>query len=85
MKQALAGTVVDEISWEERCGIALRHCALVRERRGEKTTAKIMRKHVAWYIKGLPQATEYRDRIFRAKSTEELEQIIRETSQQHIF
>lgn len=85
IKQALDKKVIDEIKPKERFETARRHIAMVRERYGEKNTAKIMRKHVAWYLKGQSKAAEYRDRIFRAKSTGELEQIIQEISKQHIF
>jgi tRNA-dihydrouridine synthase len=85
IKQALAGEATEDIQPAERYAAALRHIGLVCGRWGEKNAAKIMRKHVAWYIKGLTKATEYRDRIFRAKSTRDLEEIIREISQQHIF
>jgi nifR3 family TIM-barrel protein len=85
IKQALADEQIEEIKPAERYAVALRHIALVRERYGEKNAAKIMRKHVAWYAKGQPKATCFRDRIFRAKSTIDLEEIIREISKQHIF
>ena len=76
IKQTLAGEPTEETWPAERLGMALRHIALVRERYGEKNAAKIMRKHVAWYLKGLPGSTEYRDRIFRTKSIGELEDIL---------
>jgi tRNA-dihydrouridine synthase B len=85
IQQALAGEQIEEIKPAERFAAALRHIALVSGRYGEKNAAKIMRKHVAWYIKGLTKATEYRDRIFRAKSIRDLEEIIQEISIQHIF
>jgi tRNA-dihydrouridine synthase B len=85
IKQALAGEQTEAIKPAERFAAALRHIALVCGRYGEKNAAKIMRKHVAWYIKGLTKATEYRDRIFRAKSIRDLEEIIQEISKQHIF
>ena len=85
IKQALSKTAIDEIGPAERCAAALHHIAQSRERYGEKNTAKIMRKHVAWYLRGQPNATEFRDRIFRAKSTTELEQVLRQALGQHIF
>ena len=85
IKQALANNPIEEIMPAERYAMALRHLALVRERYGEKNAAKIMRKHVAWYAKGQHNATEVRDRIFRAKSTMELEQIVEQAMGQHIF
>jgi len=85
IKQALAKTTIDEIGPAERHAAALRHIALVCERYGEKNAAKIMRKHVAWYLRGQHNATQFRDSIFRAKSTTELEQVLRQALGQHIF
>jgi tRNA-dihydrouridine synthase B len=85
IRQALAGGPVEEIGPAERHGMALRHLSLVKKRYGEKIAAKIMRKHVAWYIKGLTKATEYRNRIFRVKSAGELEEILEEISRGDIF
>jgi tRNA-dihydrouridine synthase B len=78
IKQALAGKPIEETKPSERYSVALRHIALFREQYGERRAAGLMRKHVAWYLKGQHNATEYRDRIFRAKSTGELEQILQE-------
>jgi tRNA-dihydrouridine synthase B len=85
IKQVFAGEAMSEIRTDERCAAALHHIALVRTWYGEKYASKIMRKHVAWYCKGMTRATEYRNRIFRAKSTAELEQIVQELARQHIF
>ena len=85
IKQALADKPIDKIKPEERYNTALRHLARVIEQYGEKRAAKEMRKHVAWYLKGQHNATEFRDSIFRAKTTTELEQVLKQALGQHIF
>jgi tRNA-dihydrouridine synthase B len=76
IKQALAKKEITPIAASERYAVATRHIALQRERYGERRATKEMRKHVAWYLKGLPSVTMYRDRIFRANSTAELELVL---------
>jgi hypothetical protein len=36
-----------------------------------------MRKHVAWYIKGLPNSARVREQVNRARSVEELDALLR--------
>lgn len=45
---------------EERVAVAIRHLQLLVEHKGEVTGVKEMRKHAAWYIKGMPGAAELR-------------------------
>ena len=78
IKQALANSSPQPVSIDQRRETALSHIAMVRSHYGEKRAIKEMRKHVAWYLKGLKHATEYRDRVFRAKTTEELESVVKE-------
>ena len=84
IKQALAGTTIEEIAPAERCRMAVHHIACAREQYGERRATREMRKHVAWYLRGKQKATEFRDRIFRSKSTLELETIVKEALGQHI-
>ena len=78
VKEALAGRPVPVVSREERCRVVMLHIKNYRDRVGEKLANKEMRKHVSWYLRGLKNATEYRDRVFRSKSTESLEEIVKE-------
>lgn len=78
IKQRLAGMPKEAVSGKQRRDTALSHIAMVRDHYGENRAIKELRKHISWYIKGLKNATEYRDRVFRAKRTEELEEIVQE-------
>jgi tRNA-dihydrouridine synthase B len=78
IKQSFADTRIEEIGLAERYDMAINHIAQSRERYGERRAIREMRKHVAWYLKGQRNATEFRDRIFRSKRTSELEEIIQE-------
>jgi tRNA-dihydrouridine synthase B len=78
IKQRLAGQPVETVSNRLRLDTALAHITLVRDHYGEKKAIKELRKHISWYIKGLKNATEYRDQVFRANMTNELERIVKE-------
>ncbi|MGN1165888.1 MAG: tRNA dihydrouridine synthase DusB [Lachnospiraceae bacterium] len=56
----------------------LRHARLQIEYKGEYLGIREMRKHVAWYTKGLKGAAKLRDEINRVESYEELEELLNE-------
>ena len=55
----------------------LRHARLQLEYKGEFSGIREMRKHVAWYTKGLKGASRLREQINRVESYEELEALLR--------
>jgi len=67
----------------ERMNIALKHAALLIEYRGECTGFKHIRKHLAWYIKGLKGATRLREHIFHTDNYASLIQLINEYVDYH--
>lgn len=56
----------------------LRHARLQTEYKGEYPGIREMRKHVAWYTKGLKGSARLRDEINRVESYEELEKLLNE-------
>ena len=48
---------------------------------GEERGIREMRKHLAWYTKGLPHAAEARDKIFKAKTTVEAISLVQDCLQ----
>ena len=44
--------------------------------KGEEQGVREMRKHLAWYTKGMPHAAETRDKIFKARTAEEAVSLI---------
>ncbi len=78
IKTMLKGVVPADPPRSERRRTALRHIALFREVHGEAHAVREMKKHAAWYIKGVPEASLWRDKIFRAATTREIENAVRE-------
>lgn len=62
----------------ERMTLAEQHLDLYKEKYGIERAEKEMKKHLAWYIKGVTGASVMRDRLFRAEKYEELLRIIDE-------
>lgn len=69
--QSLPRPDIDEIR-----GTMLRHARLQIQYKGGYLGIREMRKHVAWYTKGLRGAARLREQINRAESYEELEKIL---------
>lgn len=61
---------------EERINIALRHLALMVESKGEQIAVFEMRKHAAWYTKGIRGAARIRGTINSCTSRTEIEQVL---------
>jgi tRNA-dihydrouridine synthase B len=61
----------------ERLAAGIRHLALMVVEFGAVAASREMRKHLAWYIKGLPHSARVREQVNRTASTEELAGVLR--------
>jgi len=62
---------------EEIVDMALRHFILLAEFKGEAAAAREMRRHSAWYVRGLPGAAAVRQQLVQISSYAETENILR--------
>jgi tRNA-dihydrouridine synthase B len=76
IKDVLAGIPVTEVSLPERLTVALDHLQRYRSYYGDSAAGRDMKKHAAWYCKGVANATMLRNAIFRSNSAEELRGIL---------
>jgi tRNA-dihydrouridine synthase B len=60
----------------ERAAMALRHFGLLVDNKGEAVAVREMRKHAAWYMKTLRGAARLRELVNRAKSAQEMKDIL---------
>jgi tRNA-dihydrouridine synthase B len=72
------GELLPEPGARERSDTALRHLEMMIAYRGEYLAVREMRKHAAWYLKGLWGAAEARGRINTAETPAELRAILDE-------
>jgi len=64
---------------EQRFSVALEHARLALRLQGDtRKTALEFRKHLGWYTKGLPGATDLRQQLFAIESMAEAERIFEE-------
>lgn len=62
----------NEPTIKERMDMAVRHATIACENKGERIAVKQMRKHAAWYIKGIRNASQMRARLVHANTLAEL-------------
>jgi tRNA-dihydrouridine synthase B len=60
----------------ERLETGLRHLEMMCADFGPECAAREMRKHVAWYIKGLPHSAQVREQVNRTRSTTEMAELL---------
>lgn len=56
----------------------LEHIDLACKYEGEKISRLKLRKHIAWYIKGIKNSSKYRDMINKSESIDEMKDIVRQ-------
>ncbi|MDR2592353.1 MAG: tRNA dihydrouridine synthase DusB [Chitinispirillales bacterium] len=76
IKSALNGEPFTPPSLQERKTLIIDHIRAFRELHGEQRACGEMKKCVAWYLKGLPNASATRAEIFTSSSSVSIEEII---------
>ncbi len=72
------GELLSEPTWEERLAIAHRHLDMIVGFKGEYIGVQEMRKHLGWYIKGMPHSAEMRVKINSTSGKENMHKVIDE-------
>jgi nifR3 family TIM-barrel protein len=72
------GKTIEKISIEERINIITRHMEMLIELKGPQTGLIEMRKHIAWYIKGLRNCTYLREQIFKLNNKDEIINLLKQ-------
>ena len=72
------GLLLPEPTNEERVEAIIEHMGMVTGLKGEGIGVKEMRKHAAWYLKGMPGSTRVKTEIFRLTTYAEVEALLKE-------
>ncbi len=72
------GEKLPEISAIEKYNVILEHFDLLLKEKGEYTATREIRKHIAWYVKGMPNATVIRDKINSVETEDDFKNILKE-------
>lgn len=70
------GEVTFNPTYEERVEVAKQHLRMLVEDKGEIRGVKEARKHIAWYIKGLPSASKLKTEIFKIGDFATIEKLL---------
>lgn len=71
-----SGKVPNEITPTEKLKMILYHLDSLNQIKDEKVAVLEMRSHTAWYLKGIPNASELKKDIFKCNSINELKALI---------
>jgi tRNA-dihydrouridine synthase len=72
------GELLEDPTPSEKIDIAILHMDRLIALKGESVAVKEMRKHMAWYLKGLPGAARVKDVIMELTEREALVRVLRE-------
>ncbi len=70
------GSSAPDISAQEKIETALWHARELVKLKGERTAMNEMRRHAAWYTKGMPESSRLRERLCHVATMVELEDIL---------
>jgi len=71
------GEIITEPSSQERINMAIRHFNDMIRFKGEYVGVREMRKHIAWYLKGIRNAAIMREEINRLEDAEKVRRVLR--------
>jgi nifR3 family TIM-barrel protein len=78
----LQGLEPQQPSLEQRLAVARRHSAELCALKGERIAVQEMRKQLSWYIKGIPQASRWRNRLNALATMEEIALLLEQIAQE---
>ena len=61
-----------EVSFEEKVLMMKKHYQLLCEDKNEKVALLEIRSHILWYLKGMPNSKEMKNKIMACKSSEDI-------------
>lgn len=71
-----SGTTINKPDANEKAEMALYHLDLVVKHKGEYVGVREMRKHIAWYLKGIPGSARLKEEINRETTLEKVKEIL---------
>lgn len=76
LRAALAGQEIPTVTVEERLRQIIQHANALVTFKGEKVAIREMRSHASAYIKGLPKASEYRERLHKLETLQKMVELV---------
>lgn len=76
-KEILSGEK-QQISNKERLKVLLEHIEIATSKQREEVSIPKLRKHIVWYLKGLKNSSEIREKINKANTKEEVTKLLKD-------
>ena len=73
-----SGVILDEPTYIEKIDLCLKHLDNLKELKNEHLAVLEIRSHVAWYLKGIPNSKEIKEKIFLMDKTRDIIEILEE-------
>ncbi len=70
------GIIIDEPTPLEKVEMCIKHLEYLKEIKIDKVAVLEIRNHIVWYLKGLKDANEIKNKIFTTKNINEIEKIL---------
>ncbi|MBQ2872931.1 MAG: tRNA dihydrouridine synthase DusB [Bacilli bacterium] len=70
------GKILDKPTYEDRINMCYKHLDYLLKIKQERIAILEMRSHIPWYIKGMPEYKEIQSLCFKAKTKEEITEIL---------
>ena len=70
------GIIIEKPTYEERIKMCQKHLDNLLKIKSEHVAVLEMRNHISWYIKGIPNHKEIQNQCFKAKTKEEITEIL---------
>ena len=78
LRAALAGKKIPAVTPEEKLQMIIQHATALVAFKGEKVAIREMRSHASAYIKGMPRASEYREKFHKLETLQEMVELVHE-------
>ena len=78
LRAALVGKKIPAVTPEEKLQMIIQHATALVAFKGEKLAIREMRSHASAYIKGLPRASEYREKFHKVETLQEMVELVHE-------
>ena len=78
LRAALTGKKIPAVTPEEKLQLIILHATSLVAFKGEKVAIREMRSHASAYIKGMPRASEYREKFHKLETLQEMVELVHE-------
>ena len=78
LRAALTGQKIPTVTLEEKLQLIIHHATALVAFKGEKVAIREMRSHASAYIKGMPRASEYREKFHKLETLQEMVGLVHE-------